>query len=85
MVFVFNPLWLIKTRLSLQGALNSTVKYSGLSGTHFHHVVPKPLIFDTADAVRQIYRQEGIIGFYRGLVPALLLTSHGAIQVRNSF
>lgn len=32
------------------------------------------------DAVRVILREEGIMGFYRGLVPALLLTSHGAVQ-----
>ena len=32
------------------------------------------------DGIRQIYRSEGIVGFYRGLVPSLLGVSHGALQ-----
>lgn len=31
-------------------------------------------------AVRTIIKQDGFLGLYRGMVPALLLTSHGAIQ-----
>ncbi len=33
-----------------------------------------------ADAFRSIVRQEGWTGLYRGVGPALLLTSHGAVQ-----
>ena len=32
------------------------------------------------DGTRQIYRSEGIVGFYRGLVPSLFGVSHGALQ-----
>ena len=32
------------------------------------------------DAFRTIFREEGIRGLYQGLLPAILLTSHGAVQ-----
>ncbi|KAL9075100.1 MAG: hypothetical protein Q9161_001785 [Pseudevernia consocians] len=32
------------------------------------------------DGTRQLYRSEGLLGFYRGLAPSLLGVSHGALQ-----
>ena len=32
------------------------------------------------DGTRQLYRSEGLFGFYRGLVPSLFGVSHGALQ-----
>lgn len=63
MVVLTNPLWLIKTRLQIQGRDQALKKYAG-----------------TTDAIRTIFREEGVQGFYKGFVPAILLTSHGAIQ-----
>lgn len=41
---------------------------------------PLPAVLPCADAFRSIVRQEGWTGLYRGVGPALLLTSHGAVQ-----
>ena len=66
LVLLFNPLWLVKTRLALQGADSASRPGGAYKG-----------IFD---ALRTIVREEGLPGLYKGVVPALLLTSHGAIQ-----
>lgn len=34
-----------------------------------------------ADGIRQIYRKEGILGYYRGLLPALFNVGQGAVQL----
>ena len=64
LVLAFNPLWLVKTRLALQGIDTTRGKpYNGLIQT-----------------LKIIVKEEGFIGLYKGVVPALFLTSHGAIQ-----
>mmetsp|Transcript_9733 Transcript_9733/g.21017 ORF Transcript_9733/g.21017 Transcript_9733/m.21017 type:complete len:393 (+) Transcript_9733:178-1356(+) len=70
MVFVTNPIWLIKLRLQLQMKrtsehlhLNNVTRYDGFW-----------------DAFRKIVRSDGILGLYRGTGPALILTSHGGVQ-----
>ena len=74
MVLMFNPLWLIKTRLALQDAKGLHARPA--SGTVS---VARPY-GGLADAARTILREEGPRGLYKGLLPALLLTSHGAVQ-----
>eukprot|EP00899_Mesostigma_viride_P011676 jgi/Mesvir1/20509/Mv12391-RA.1 len=61
-----NPLWVIKTRLQLQRHHAGTV-----TASQYRH---------TIDALRTILREEGLRGLYQGLLPSLLLVSHGALQ-----
>ncbi|XP_062321116.1 solute carrier family 25 member 32-like [Osmerus eperlanus] len=59
-----NPIWVTKTRLVLQYSADPSRKQY------------KGMV----DALVQIYRYEGIRGLYRGFVPGLFGTSHGALQ-----
>lgn len=36
--------------------------------------------YSAAKVAKGIFQQDGIAGFYRGVMPALILTSHGAVQ-----
>ncbi|XP_011879865.1 PREDICTED: mitochondrial folate transporter/carrier [Vollenhovia emeryi] len=62
-----NPIWVVKTRLCLQYA--DDVKLA--ESKKYRGMV---------DALKKIYRTEGIRGLYKGLVPGLFGVSHGAIQ-----
>ena len=64
MVLLTNPFWLIKTRLQIQGTQKAVTKQY------------KGFL----DALITIPKEEGMWGLYKGIIPALLLTSHGAIQ-----
>lgn len=70
MVFVTNPVWLIKLRLQLQMKrasenlhVKNVTQYNGF-----------------LDAFRKIVKTDGILGLYKGTGPALMLTSHGGVQ-----
>ena len=87
---ITNPIWVVKTRLQLQraggvrapaaaaavaaragarrAAAGRVAKVGAVSGGPYR---------GAADAVAQIAREEGFRGFYRGLVPSLLLVRAG--------
>jgi solute carrier family 25 (mitochondrial folate transporter), member 32 len=71
MVFVTNPLWLIKLRIQLQMKRSSQNLNLELTQK------PYTGIFDAA---RTIVKEEGVTALYKGMGPALMMTSHGGIQ-----
>ena len=62
---VANPIWVVKTRLCLADT-SSVPYYMRYSGLR--------------DGLLKLYKYEGFKGLYRGFVPGLWGTSHGAIQ-----
>ncbi|KAL0028967.1 hypothetical protein WJX77_008705 [Trebouxia sp. C0004] len=76
---VTNPIWVIKTRLQLQRGSGPTVS-SRLRPTVTHLRGNAGPYRGFVHAVKQIAQEEGIRGFYKGLLPSLFLVSHGAIQ-----
>ena len=71
MCLITNPIWVIKTRLQLQRAtsLRST---AAKAARRVSSARASPYRGFT-HAVAQIAREEGFAGFYRGLLPSLLL------------
>jgi len=64
-VLLTNPVWLVKTRMQAEGA-------RGAGGAAPYAGL--------GAALRAILAADGVRGLYRGLAPALLLTSHGVVQ-----
>jgi len=67
MVLLTNPIWLIKTRLQLQQRRLGTA----IAADDYRGLL---------HGLRCVVREEGWLALYRGIVPALLLTSNGAVQ-----
>ena len=73
-VLLTNPIWVLKTRLQLQaapalGALAPLIERG-----------PSRDYAGLVDAARRIIAEEGPRGLYRGLIPALVMVSHSAVQ-----
>ena len=73
---ITNPIWVVKTRLSLQhgggaGAGGAGVKIPSAAAAPYKGFF---------DAMIRIAGTEGLPGLYKGFAPSLFLVSHGAIQ-----
>jgi solute carrier family 25 folate transporter 32 len=79
MVALTNPLWLIKTRLQLQNSRLQNQLTQPQTTTIATQQV-KPPYRGLIHATYIIAQEEGILAFYRGSIPALMLVSHGGIQ-----
>ncbi|CAL5218643.1 g345 [Coccomyxa viridis] len=75
---ITNPIWVIKTRLQLQRATN--LRSSAAKAARRVSSTRASPYRGFTHAVARIAKEEGFAGFYRGLLPSLLLVSHGAIQ-----
>ena len=62
---VANPIWVVKTRLCLPDTPSVP--------SHMRY-------FGLRDGLYKLYKYEGIRGLYKGYIPGVFGTSHGAIQ-----
>ena len=69
-----NPIWVIKTRMQLQRA-----GVGDAAGASARGAAEQPYA-SFIDAFARIAAKEGLGGLYKGLVPSLVLVSHGSIQ-----
>ncbi|XP_050293122.1 mitochondrial folate transporter/carrier [Anthonomus grandis grandis] len=67
-LLITNPLWVVKTRLCLQFSESDV------------HLKPQQTYTGMLDCLKKIYKNEGVLGYYKGLVPGIFGVSHGAVQ-----
>ncbi|KAK6170729.1 hypothetical protein SNE40_019045 [Patella caerulea] len=70
-VIVTTPLWVVNTRLRLQGAKLQTKKYDDQSKQKYNGIV---------DCIKKIIRYEGARSLWNGTMPSIVLASNPAIQ-----
>ena len=68
---ITNPIWVIKTRLQLQRA--TSLRSSAAKAARRVSSTRASPYRGFTHAVARIAREEGFAGFYRGLLPSLLL------------
>ncbi|KAK2169855.1 hypothetical protein LSH36_6g02030 [Paralvinella palmiformis] len=70
-VLVTNPLWVINTRLKLEGAKLRTSKYKELKHPKYDGII---------DCLKKIILHEGLLQLWSGTLTSLMLISNPAIQ-----
>jgi solute carrier family 25, member 33/36 len=73
-----NPIWVVKTRLQLSASQNQ--KVASRAATLPSSSSPSPFFGGSLSMIRQIAREEGIRGFYKGLSASYLGVTEGTIQ-----
>ena len=66
-----NPIWVVKTRMCLQVSSPQIPCKTSAAQTQYRGLF---------HGLASIWKQEGILGLYSGIVPALWSTIHGSIQ-----
>jgi len=75
-----NPLWLVKTRTPLQTEAAANARSTSAAPARGATAAAATPYRGMAHALATIVREEGPAALYKGIVPALLLVSHGMIQ-----
>lgn len=77
---ITNPVWVLKTRIQLQG-IGNFKKYDNTFSMYLYNILYSLADQDlNADAITCIAKEEGITAFWKGIVPSLLSSYHGAVQ-----
>ncbi|KAF6153513.1 hypothetical protein GIB67_027380 [Kingdonia uniflora] len=77
-VLLTNPIWVVVTRMQTHTKALTKVKQNQDEAIQLAAVEPPS--FGTSHAVQEVYDEGGIFGFWRGVIPTLVMVSNPSMQ-----
>ncbi|XP_022995988.1 peroxisomal nicotinamide adenine dinucleotide carrier-like isoform X1 [Cucurbita maxima] len=82
-VLLTNPIWVVVTRMQTHKKVSKPSLPGGAPLTPLDETVPaavNPPSYRTTHAIQELYDEAGIRGFWKGVIPTLIMVSNPSIQ-----
>ncbi|KAK4493302.1 hypothetical protein RD792_017815 [Penstemon davidsonii] len=79
-VLLTNPIWVVVTRMQTHTKKSQLNRTASLSSDEVILAAAEPPPYGTSSAVQELYDEGGVLGFWKGVFPTLIMVSNPSIQ-----